>query len=54
MYYNVRVKSYPDGTKQYMYSERMKEKGYKVDEKEKTGQEVERGERQNMKKRRNA
>lgn len=48
MYYNVKVKSYPDGTKQYMYSERMKEKGYKVDEKEKTGQEVERGERQNM------
>lgn len=48
MYYNVRVKSYPDGTKQYMYSERMKEKGYKVKEKEKTGQEVERGERQNM------
>lgn len=48
MYYNVRVKTYPDGTKQYMYSERMNEKGYKVENREKTGQEVERGERQNM------
>ncbi|MDB7829614.1 hypothetical protein [Intestinimonas butyriciproducens] len=48
MYYNVRVKSYPDGTKQYMYSERMKEKGYKVEKKENTGQEVERKERDNM------
>lgn len=48
MYYNVSVKSYPDGMKQYMYSERIKEKGYKVEEREKTGQEVERGERQNM------
>lgn len=48
MYYNVRIKSYPDGMKQYMYSEGIKEKGYKVEEREKTGQEVERGERQNM------
>lgn len=48
MYYNVRVKTYLDGTKQYMYSERIKEKGYKVEKREKTGQNVERKERDNM------
>ena len=48
MYYNVRVKSFPDGTKQYMYSDRGKQKGYEVEKKEKTGQSVERKERENM------
>ena len=48
MYYNVRVKSFPDGMKQYMYSDRGKQKGYEVEKKEKTGQSVERKERENM------
>lgn len=48
MYYNVRVKSFPDGTKQYMYSDRGKQKGYEFEKREKTGQSVERKERENM------
>lgn len=48
MYYNVRKKAFPDGTMQYMYFERGKQKEYKQDEKKETGDSVERGEKQNM------
>lgn len=48
MYYNVRVKKYPDGTKQYFYSEKAKEQGYKIKERKKTGASVRRKEKENM------
>lgn len=48
MYYNVRTKQFPDGTMQYMYSERMKQRGYELKEKKHTGESVKRKERENM------
>lgn len=48
MFYNVRKKGFPDGTMQYMYFERGKQKEYKQEEKKETGDSVERGEKQNM------
>ena len=48
MFYNVRKKGFPDGTLQYMYFERGKQKEYKQEEKKETGDSVERGEKQNM------
>lgn len=50
MYYNVRKKTFPDGTMQYMFSERMKQKDYKQEKKtERTGSTVERKEVENGK-----
>lgn len=49
MHYNLRVKTYSDGVKQYFYSEKTKERGYKQEKKEKTGGSVERKELDNMK-----
>lgn len=49
MYYNVRVKRYSDGTMQYMFSERAREKGYTEEEKNKTGETVERKKIENKK-----
>lgn len=48
MYYNVRVKTFPDGTKQYMHSEIAKEKGYELEERKKTGETVDRKRRENL------
>lgn len=47
--YNVRRKVYVDGTEQFMFFERPKEKGYTVEEKEKTGDSVKRKEADNAK-----
>lgn len=49
MYYNVRKKSYPDGTVQYMFSEQTKERDYKAGEKKRTGETIERKEKDNAK-----
>lgn len=48
MYYNVRVKRYPDGCIQYFYSERAKQKDYVIEERKQTGDSVARKERENM------
>lgn len=48
-FWNVRIKSFPDGRKQYFYSEKVKECGYEMsDEIEHDGSQVERKERENM------
>lgn len=49
MYYNVRVKRFSDGTLQYMYSEKPRERDYEEGEREKTGETVERKEIENKK-----
>lgn len=50
MIYNVRIKVFPDGTRQYMWSEKGQERDYEVEEKsEKTGKEIERKEIDNEK-----
>ena len=50
MIYNVRIKVFPDGTRQYMWSEKGGEKDYtREKEPEKTGESVARGEEQNEK-----
>lgn len=47
IYYNVKIKTFPDGTKQYTYSEKVQAKGYKRGEVEHTGESVERKEYEN-------
>lgn len=47
MYYNVRVKTFPDGTKQYFYSENVKQRDYEVEERNITGENCERKKREN-------
>lgn len=47
MFYNVRVKTFPDGTKQYMYSERTKQREYETEEKKLTGDSVKQKEKEN-------
>lgn len=47
MLYNVRVKTFPDGTKQYFYCERVKQREYTQEPREKTGETVERKQREN-------
>lgn len=47
MYYNTKLKQYPDGTVQGMYYEKPKEVGYKVGERNKTGLHIERKEKEN-------
>lgn len=49
MLYNVRVKTYPDGTRQYMYSEKAKLRDYEIEERKSTGEHVERKEKENNK-----
>lgn len=50
MIYNVRIKVFPDGTKQYMWSEKGQVRDYELEEKpEKTGKEIERKEIENEK-----
>ncbi len=48
MYYNVRKKGFPDGTMQYMYFERGKQKDYEQEKKEKSGKHIEKKEKDNM------
>lgn len=48
MFYNVRKKGFPDGTMQYMYFERGKQKEYKQEKKEKSGKHIEKKEKDNM------
>lgn len=50
MFYNVRIKVFPDGTRQYMWSEKGHHYDYTIDVKpEKTGKEIERKEIDNEK-----
>lgn len=50
MVYNVRIKLFPDGTRQYMWSEKGREKDYtEQKEREKTGEHIERKELENEK-----
>lgn len=47
-YWNVRIRSFPDGRKQYLFSEKIKQVGYELsDEVEHDGSSVERKEREN-------
>lgn len=47
MYYNVKKKRFPDGTEQFTYYEKPKEKGYTVEERNKNGLHIERKEIEN-------
>ena len=48
-WYNVRVKTFPDGKRQYMWSEKVRAKGYEIAEDlVHTGESVERKERENL------
>lgn len=49
MFYNIRVKHYSDGTRQYFYCEKPIETEYKREEKKKTGETIERKKKENMK-----
>lgn len=50
MVYNVRIKVFPDGTRQYMWSEKGQQREYELEkEREKTGESVERKEIENEK-----
>lgn len=50
MIYNVRIKAFPNGTRQYMWSEKGQEREYKLEDRpERTGEEVERKEVDNLK-----